>query len=104
MNGAVENSESSLAGSEAGEDQSVEDRINELARVLGIPSKKLASAIADAVRQNVPPASLSSVAAKETGKVVETLLKDGNEKVAEMPGSQNFVNSFVGFGEDELDS
>lgn len=56
-------------------DESVEDRINGLARALGIPSKELASAIAGAVRQYVPPASLSSIAAKETGEVVENLLK-----------------------------
>jgi len=56
-------------------DESVEDRINGLGRALGIPSKELASAIAGVVRQYVPPASLSSIAAKETGEVVESLLK-----------------------------
>jgi len=56
-------------------DESLEDRINGLARVLGIPSKELASAVAGAIRQYVPPASLSSIAAKETGEVVEILLK-----------------------------
>ena len=44
---------------------SVEDRINELAAALGMPSSDLAAAIADAVREHVPPASLSSVAAHE---------------------------------------
>ncbi|RPD73666.1 hypothetical protein L226DRAFT_535946 [Lentinus tigrinus ALCF2SS1-7] len=43
----------------------VEDRINDLAAALGMPSSDLAAAIADAVREHVPPASLSSVAAHE---------------------------------------
>ena len=62
-------------------DESVEDRINGLARALGIPSKELASAVASAVRQYVPP--------KETGKLVESLLK-----VEEMPGVVEQVISF----------
>jgi len=57
------------SGKKCGEGESVEDRINGLARVLGIPSKELASAIAGAVgrQQDTPPAG-------------ETLLKDENEK------------------------
>ncbi|KIM79260.1 hypothetical protein PILCRDRAFT_823513 [Piloderma croceum F 1598] len=54
----------------------VEDRINALAEALGMPSKELASAIAGAVKQFVPPASLSSVSAaasKETGRNSEAL-------------------------------
>lgn len=43
----------------------VEDRINELAAALGMPSSDLAAVIAEAVREHVPPASLSSVAAHE---------------------------------------
>ncbi len=43
----------------------VEDNIRALADALGMPSPDLASAIADAVREHVPPASLSSVAAHE---------------------------------------
>ena len=58
-----------------GGDESVEDRINGLAKVLGMPSKELASAIAGAVRQYVPSAVASSIAEKETGEVVERLLK-----------------------------
>ena len=77
--------------------ESVEDHINRLARVLGIPPKELASAIAGVVRQYVPPASLSSIAAKETGKVVESLLK-----VEEMPGVVEQVMKFGGL-DDELD-
>ena len=78
-------------------DESVEDRINGLARALGIPSKELASAIAGAVRQYVPPASLSSIAAKETGTVAESFLK-----VEEMPGVVEQVMNFGGL-DDELD-
>lgn len=50
-----------------GESGEVEKRIEELVVALGIPSKDLANAIAGAVRDYVPPASLSSVAAHETG-------------------------------------
>lgn len=62
------------------EEPSVEERIESLATALGMPASDLASAIAVAVRQHVPPASLSSVAnkAQETGgsKLVEALLQD----------------------------
>jgi len=78
-----------------GDDETVEDRINGLARVLGVPSKELASAVAGVVRQYVPPASLSSIAARETGKKgLEGLLKV--EEVVEQ------VVSFGGL-DDELD-
>ena len=53
---------------------SVEDKINDLAYALGMPSRELASAIAIAVREYVPPASLSSVAAKETGSIAQVLV------------------------------
>jgi len=64
---------------------SVEDKINALAEALGMPPKELASAIAGAVKEYVPPASLSSVssaAAKETGKssdATKVLLGEGDE-------------------------
>lgn len=51
----------------------VEDKINALAEALGMPPKELASAIAGAVKEYVPPASLSSVAAKETGRSSEAI-------------------------------
>ena len=51
----------------SGDSGEVERRIDELAGALGIPSKDLANAIAGAVRGYVPPASLSSIAAHETG-------------------------------------
>ena len=54
----------SVAG---GGDLTVEQRINELASALGVPSKDLASAIASAVHDYVPPATLSSIAAYQTG-------------------------------------
>jgi hypothetical protein len=81
-------------------DESVEDRINGIARELGIPSNELASAIAGVVRQYVPPASLSSIAAKETGKIMESLLK-----VEETPQAQaGVVEQVMNFcGMDELD-
>lgn len=52
-----------------GGETSVEQRINDLADALGMPSKDLASAIAAAVHEYVPPVSLSSVAAHQTGYV-----------------------------------
>jgi hypothetical protein len=57
-------------------DSTVQDRINALAESLGMPSSDLARAIADAVRRYVPPASLSSVAAKETGEAVRILTNE----------------------------
>jgi hypothetical protein len=59
--------------------ETVEDRINALADALGMPSRDLASAIAGAVKQYVPPASLSSVAAHQTGEAVDVLLKSASE-------------------------
>ncbi|GJE95254.1 hypothetical protein PsYK624_114370 [Phanerochaete sordida] len=55
-------------------DLTVEERINELASALGMPSKDLASAIAVAVHDFVPPATLSSVAAHQTGDAVQYLV------------------------------
>ncbi|KAJ7741180.1 hypothetical protein DFH07DRAFT_981742 [Mycena maculata] len=59
--------------------ETVEDRINALADALGMPSKDLASAIAGAVKQYVPPASLSSVASHQTGEAVDVLLKSTSD-------------------------
>lgn len=60
--------------------ESVEERINGLAQALGMPPADLASAIAVAVRQYVPPASLSSVAAKESGPAVEAMLRGESDE------------------------
>ncbi|KDR79130.1 hypothetical protein GALMADRAFT_243006 [Galerina marginata CBS 339.88] len=54
---------------------SVEYHINALAQALGMPTSDLATAIAGAVRAYVPPASLSSVKASETGEAVKVLLQ-----------------------------
>jgi hypothetical protein len=72
--------------------ETVEDRINALASVLGIPSNQLASAIAVAAREYVPPAGLSSIAAKETGTIAEVLVE----------GVVNGMGSFVGMDEEPL--
>ncbi|RDB19016.1 hypothetical protein Hypma_014363 [Hypsizygus marmoreus] len=72
-----------------GDDGSVEDRINALAQALGMPSKELASAIAVAVREYVPPASLSSVAAKETGPAVEAMLKGAGDEHVKAEGGNS---------------
>ncbi|KAJ7300415.1 hypothetical protein DFH08DRAFT_760404 [Mycena albidolilacea] len=60
--------------------ETVEERINALADALGMPSRDLASAIAGAVRQHVPPASLSSVAAHQTGAAVDELLREKTDE------------------------
>ncbi|KAF8509893.1 hypothetical protein BU17DRAFT_55876 [Hysterangium stoloniferum] len=65
--------------SEGAERENVEDRIISLAKALGIPSRDLASAIAEAVKHSVPPASLSSVSAAEateSGTPVNILVGD----------------------------
>ncbi|KAH9475977.1 hypothetical protein JR316_0011542 [Psilocybe cubensis] len=56
--------------------RSIESHILALALALGIPSQELATAIASAVRSHVPPASLSSIKAHETGDAVKLLLQD----------------------------
>lgn len=62
---------------EHGRVEDVEDRINALAEALSMPSKDLARAIARAVREYVPPASLSVLKEKETGSpIVDELLKE----------------------------
>ncbi|KAF8175473.1 hypothetical protein K438DRAFT_1608490 [Mycena galopus ATCC 62051] len=95
-----------------GGDETVEDRINALADALGMPSRDLASAIAVAVKQYVPPASLSSVAAHQTGEAVETLLKsteksneqregeaDSEDSGGIVDGIASGMGSFVGMDE-----
>ncbi|KAH9840585.1 uncharacterized protein C8Q71DRAFT_854469 [Rhodofomes roseus] len=66
-----------------GGDGEVERRIEELAVALGIPSKDLANAIAGAVRDFVPPASLSSIAAHETGEAVEYMVDPSGASASE---------------------
>ncbi|KAF7430587.1 hypothetical protein PC9H_006295 [Pleurotus ostreatus] len=93
----------------APQEQTVEDRINALAEALGMPSKELASAIAVAVKEYVPPASLSSVAAKETGPAVEAMLNAEPSKTGSTPSEETAagvvggmfsgVESFVGMDE-----
>jgi hypothetical protein len=77
----------------------VEDRINALAKALGLQSHDLASAIADAVKSHVPPASLSSVAAAEatkSGTAVGVLV---GEEEAQKPGTGmgDKLSAFAGF-------
>ncbi|EPQ53120.1 hypothetical protein GLOTRDRAFT_117208 [Gloeophyllum trabeum ATCC 11539] len=87
----------------------IESRIEQLASALGMPSKDLASAIAGAVRDYVPPATLSSVSAqaKKTpgagSEVVDELLGEhheadsATEKVA--GGVQSALEGLVGMDE-----
>lgn len=74
----------------------VEERLNALADALGMPSKELASAIAGAVRAYVPPASMSSVAAKETGEAVKVLLSEPEAKEQEAATKQDGSPGVVG--------
>ncbi|KAI0074891.1 hypothetical protein K474DRAFT_1709459 [Panus rudis PR-1116 ss-1] len=64
-------------------DLTVEQRIEELASALGMPSKDLASAIAGAVREFVPPATLSSVSASQTGEAVSYLVDPSGAAASE---------------------
>ncbi|KAF7313952.1 hypothetical protein HMN09_00553600 [Mycena chlorophos] len=91
-------------------EETVEDRINALADALGMPSRELASAIAGAVKQHIPPASLSSVAAHQTGDAVEAMVKatgeehESGDKKNEGDGGvvdniASGMGSFVGFDE-----
>jgi len=52
----------------------IEDHIHALADAFGVPASNLAFAIAEAVREHVPPASIASVAAKETGTLIQALV------------------------------
>ncbi|KAJ7901056.1 hypothetical protein B0H14DRAFT_3123624 [Mycena olivaceomarginata] len=69
--------------------ETVEERINALADALGMPSRDLASAIAGAVRQHVPPASLSSVAAHQTGAAVDELLREKTDEEKQREAEKN---------------
>ncbi|KAJ3721966.1 hypothetical protein EV361DRAFT_6623 [Lentinula raphanica] len=91
-------------------EEGVEDRINALAEALGMPPNDLAKAIAVAVREYVPPASLSSIKERETGKpAVEELLRgngEGKPVEGSKPTSTGVVegvfrnmDSFVGLDE-----
>ncbi|KIK70461.1 hypothetical protein GYMLUDRAFT_89497 [Collybiopsis luxurians FD-317 M1] len=88
----------------------VEDKINALAEALGMPSQDLAKAIAVAVREYVPPASLSSIKERETGSpaVDELLRGNGEGKTVEpseptstgvVEGVVRNMDSFVGMDE-----
>jgi hypothetical protein len=82
----------------------IESRINDLAAALGMDSGDLASAIAVAVREFVPPASLSSISAqaKETphGGVVDILLghsaSASSASAAEAAETGGGVTGFIG--------
>ncbi|KAJ7075248.1 hypothetical protein B0H15DRAFT_917046 [Mycena belliarum] len=81
-----------------GKHEEVEDRINALADALGMPKKDLASAIAGAVKAYVPPASLSSVAAHQTGEAVDALLKGVDKKEDAEPEPQQDAEAAGGVG------
>ncbi|TRM66603.1 hypothetical protein BD626DRAFT_483216 [Schizophyllum amplum] len=93
-------------------DETVESRINALADALGLQSKDLASAIAVAVKEHVPPASLSSVAASQTGDAVEAMITETPVSTAAagqatakkgeagwMEGVAGMADTFVGMDE-----
>ncbi|THV00773.1 hypothetical protein K435DRAFT_656592 [Dendrothele bispora CBS 962.96] len=93
------------AGAASGS-MSVEDKINELAEALGLPSNDLAKAIAGAVREYVPPASLSSIREQETGKPAVDVLLAGSEQgkkveTEEQEGGETagVFDSFIGMDE-----
>jgi hypothetical protein len=65
--------------SQFGIGNSVEDQIEALARVLGIPTVDLAIAVAEVVKEHATPESLSALKEKETGIVAEALAGDGDK-------------------------
>ncbi|KAA1473052.1 hypothetical protein DENSPDRAFT_219286 [Dentipellis sp. KUC8613] len=81
----------------------VESRIEELARALGVKSPELANAIAGVVREYVPPATLSSIAsqARKTGgsQVVDALVgekPEGGASQGVMGGVGDTLGKVVG--------
>ena len=86
---------SSSSGSKGNSGLSVDAKISELASALGIPPATLATAIASAVSDHVPPASLSSIAKTEsTASVVQSMVADPNTKAKEEANS--FGNKMAG--------
>ncbi|KAL1719905.1 hypothetical protein EV715DRAFT_198204 [Schizophyllum commune] len=86
-------------------DDTVESRIEALAEALGIKSNDLASAIAVAVKEYVPPASLSSIASSQTGDAVDAMITETPEKgqgqAAGQPkkGEAGWMDTLVGLDE-----
>ena len=82
-------------------DETVESRIEALAEALGIKSNDLASAIAVAVKEYVPPASLSSIASSQTGDAVEAMITETPEKGQGQPkkGEAGWMDTLVGLDE-----
>jgi hypothetical protein len=72
-------------GKQREEGNSVEDRIEALARLLGIPTVDLAFAVAEVVKQHATPESLSALKEKQTGLVAEALA-GGGDKNSEKAG------------------
>ncbi|KAF8637774.1 hypothetical protein AX17_002583 [Amanita inopinata Kibby_2008] len=92
----------------SGQRDMVEDRLSRLAQALGMPTDDLAGAIAGAVREYVPPASLSSIAATETGRAVRILLEGAGERgggkasqgaASVVEGVKTGMGKFVGMDE-----
>ena len=85
-------------GGDGGRD-SVEDRIKSLAEALGLPSHELASAIAGALKNHIPPASLSSISAAEAthGGTAARILVGGDEEVQSGMGMGDTLSAFAGF-------
>ena len=77
-------------------EESVEERINALANALCMPSNELASAIAGAVPSYVPPASLSSVAAMETGEAAKVLLSEPKGDQGHISASNGAAAEIIG--------
>ncbi|KAI0321408.1 hypothetical protein OF83DRAFT_1099642 [Amylostereum chailletii] len=92
------------SGHEEHGNMGVERRIEELAKALGMPDSELAVAIAGVVKEHVPPASLSSLAAqaKETGgsKIVDVLVRQNQDR--EGQGAKGVAGTFGGMVGDEV--
>ena len=84
----------------------VEDRINDLAEILGLPATLLASAISDVVSMHVAPATISSIsssasAAKAEKTAVKAMVGDDSSAEGEgiAAGVAKTMGKMVGFEE-----
>lgn len=83
----------------------VDAKISELASALGIPPATLATAIASAVSEHVPPATLSSIAKNEasTASVVQSMVQDPNAEATEAANSfGSKMGNIVGMDEPDM--
>jgi len=102
--GGGRGSRSGGGGGRAGGKGDVEDRINDLAEILGLKPTDLASAISGAVKEHVAPATLSSIsssasAAGAAKTAVDALVGEEAQDEGIAAGMANTMGSIVGLDE-----